>query len=572
MTAPPASAEPHSELERLRALLLVDERARQQALATEVDQLKQQLSVLPQLLPEAIDTAHHTGQRLSRSLLKPVGQALTTIARQEPQLLVSVLFPVIGPIIRRAIADALTGLVRNLNQTLEHSFSARSWRWRLEAWRTGVPFAQIVLKHTLSWRVEHLLWIEGGSGLLLAHATNSDAPIADRDAIAGMLTAISDFVRDAVLARQGEELERVEMGEFSVRLLRTPEAYLAAVVRGEPAQRVLEDLRALSEELHGQLEPQPRNYSDQAERRLDEWLTRSGHAQAQRDASRRAAGGQPPWRALLLLLGLLVLLGWWGWRGWQLQQRTGVLRAQIEAEPGVDIQALRYDGRILQVRGRRDPLARPDVALAADLGLAPADLHTRWTTHLSMETEMLRRRLAVVLEAPPGVQIESSAQHLRLSGHWPDPPADLETRLDLFRAFVPIDASALQTNPTTPSAPAPLDLPALNVELAALDIPFTGATPGAVAADRIGRLVARIHAELERHPAMRFEAVGDSDGVGSALRNTTLRQQRAAWLRDALITAGAPSAAISVRVIAALGEGERFLPARRAYLQALPPP
>lgn len=568
---PPAIVEPRSELERLRALLLVEDRARQQSLAADVYQLKQQLSVLPQLLPEAIDSAHHSGQRLSRALLKPVGQALTTIARQEPQLLVSVLFPVIGPIIRRAIADALTGLVRNLNQTLEHSFSARSWRWRLEAWRTGMPFAQVVLKHTLSWRVEHLLWIEGGSGLLLAHATNSDAPIADRDAIAGMLTAISDFVRDAVLARQGEELERVEMGEFSVRLLRTPEAYLAAVVRGEPAQRVLDDLRSLSEELHGQLEPQPRNYSDTAERRLDDWLTRSGHAQAQRDAA-RTAGRQSHWPALLLLLGLLVLFGWWGWRNWQLQQQTGTWRAQLEAEPGVDIQTLHFDGRTLVVRGRRDPLARPDVALASELGLAPADLQTRWSTQLSMETEILRRRLAVVLQAPPGVQVDKSADGLRLSGDWPDAPADLGTRLDLFRAFAPIDAGALRTYPSARSAPAPLDLPALNAELGTLDIPFSGVTPGADAEGRLKLLTARILAELERHPALRFEAVGDSDGVGSAARNTRLRQLRATWLRDALVAAGVPAGALEVRVIDAPGEGERFLPARRAYLQALPAP
>ena len=37
----------------------------------------------------------------------------------------------------------------SLNQALKHSLSWRGLKWRLEAWRTGVPYAQIVLKHAL---------------------------------------------------------------------------------------------------------------------------------------------------------------------------------------------------------------------------------------------------------------------------------------------------------------------------------------------------------------------------------------------------------------------------------------
>lgn len=557
------------ELERLRALLLVDDRPRQQSVGAELRRLEQRLDSLPRQLPEAIEAAHQSGQRLSRALLKPVGQALGTIARHEPQLLVSVLFPVIGPIIRRAIADALAGLVRNLNQTLEHSFSVRSWRWRLESWRTGVPFAQVVLRHTLSWRVEHLLWIEGGSGLLLAHATNSDAPIADRDAIAGMLTAISDFVRDAVLARPGEELERVEMGEFSVRLLRTPEAYLAAVVRGEPAAAVLESLERLSEELHAALDTPPRNYSDAAENRLAEWLVGSGQAAAERGA-KREGGKRRPWAAIVLLLALLALLCWTWWRDAHISARDAWMRAQLLQEPGVEIDYSRYDGAQLEVRGRRDPLARDDAELASLLALAPEQLKTDWRPQLSVHPELFRRRLIALLQPPAGVQIDVVGSGLQVSGEWSAPPENLAARLDAFRAFLPVDSSRLRS--AAPPVQPTLDLDSLNATLAALDVGFVGAAPDPEAAARVVAIATRVLPLLAEHPGLGFEAVGDSDGVGSAVRNTALRQARGEWLRTALIAAGIPSDRIRVRAASAAGGGERFLPARRAYLQVTTTP
>src|SRR3954466_9556168 len=71
-----------------------------------------------------------------------------------PSILTESLFPIIGSIVRRSIAHALEKMIQSVNETVEHSLSPQSIRWRLEAKRTGKTLAEIVLIRTLVYRVE----------------------------------------------------------------------------------------------------------------------------------------------------------------------------------------------------------------------------------------------------------------------------------------------------------------------------------------------------------------------------------------------------------------------------------
>src|SRR5215472_16115241 len=82
--------------------------------------------------------------RLAEALRPAVGAALGRSVRHEPRVWAEALLPVLLPAVRMAVASALRDLVTTLNQVLEHSLSFRSWRWRLESWRTGKSFAEIV--------------------------------------------------------------------------------------------------------------------------------------------------------------------------------------------------------------------------------------------------------------------------------------------------------------------------------------------------------------------------------------------------------------------------------------------
>jgi predicted ABC-class ATPase len=55
------------------------------------------------------------------------------------------------------------------NHSLDISISWQGVKWRLEAMRTGKPFGEVVLLHTLRYRVEQVFPIQRESGLLLLH-------------------------------------------------------------------------------------------------------------------------------------------------------------------------------------------------------------------------------------------------------------------------------------------------------------------------------------------------------------------------------------------------------------------
>ena len=184
-----------SEFERLREVLLAPEQA-------ELARLRAAEAALPERLPELLDQAERGDQHeaLHRALAPVVAAALTDAVRRDRRRIVDALFPVIGPAIRRAIAEALRGFAADLNRALEHSLTPRGLAWRFESWRSGVPFAQVVMKHSLRYRIDHLFLIERESGLLLHRHSAPELPDLDADAIAGMLTEYSDPMESVPLA------------------------------------------------------------------------------------------------------------------------------------------------------------------------------------------------------------------------------------------------------------------------------------------------------------------------------------------------------------------------------------
>ena len=86
--------------------------------------------------------------------------------RRDPHVLADALFPVMGPAIRKSITETLRGMLESFNEALDNSFSLRGLKWRVEAMRTGKPFAEIVLMHSLLYRVEQVFLIHRETGLV----------------------------------------------------------------------------------------------------------------------------------------------------------------------------------------------------------------------------------------------------------------------------------------------------------------------------------------------------------------------------------------------------------------------
>ena len=68
-----------------------------------------------------------------RGLTPTVEEAVRESVRKDSHVLVEALFPVMGPAIRRSVAEVFRSTVESFNQVLESTFSIRGLQWRLRS-------------------------------------------------------------------------------------------------------------------------------------------------------------------------------------------------------------------------------------------------------------------------------------------------------------------------------------------------------------------------------------------------------------------------------------------------------
>ncbi|MBL8244716.1 MAG: hypothetical protein JNL89_11015, partial [Rhodanobacteraceae bacterium] len=518
-----------SEFERLREVLLAPEQA-------ELARLRAAEAALPERLPELLDQAERGDRReaLHRALAPVVAAALTDAVRRDRRRIVDALFPVIGPAIRRAIAEALRGFAADLNRALEHSLTPRGLAWRFESWRSGVPFAQVVMKHSLRYRIDHLFLIERESGLLLHRHSAPELPDLDADAIAGMLTAIGDFVRDSVNADSDAGLASATVGEHLLQVVEGPFAVLACFIRGVPPPALLDRLRAALEDLHraADAHPGPEPF---------DWDAAADGPLAVDSLIDPVEAAPPPaarWPLWLLAALLLALACAWGWRSWQRADEAARLRAAFAAAPGWELLGLHHAQR-WQVDALRDPEAEAPARLLAQAGFNPGEVELNLRSYLSLAPPLLQARVQRVLAPPEGAQVELVDGQLRARGSAPAAWAEaLAGRALLIPGVQSVDTSALKSiSPDDPRQP----LRELIDAAAALRIDFPRgrsrlAGEGSAAAEALALKVQQARAEADRlNMALRIVVYGWSDDSGSASLNARLRDRRAQELREVLV-------------------------------------
>ncbi len=437
-----------SEFDRLKDLLLADERAERQAQAQALEEkLAASFADLPQELPDLLRRAQHD-ERLARALEKPLAQGFERIARTQKTLLISVLFPLIGPIIRRSIAETLSQLMKDMNRAVEHSISPTGLRWRWEAFRTGVPFTQVVLKHTLRYRVEHLLLVNNDGGLLLAHVANVDAELADSDAVAGMLSALQDFARDAVLARPDEALKSVEVGGMTLKILRGPLMHLAVAVRGELSVPAQNSLSVLVETLHNEgnaadLEEHKTEYRDL----IADWMLKNAQESSEAIDDARAVTQTKP-LLLKTVAGVLaaLLLYWGGMAAWHNYQARR-LEAALSVLPGI-LARVQFSAGKYRISGSQDPFAEPVTQAAARLNIdADAIDQAQLSPHLSLDPIIWQRRLHASGQLPKGLTLSRAGSAIKISGEVTGIAlAKLRTDLSLWQTLLVFDFSGVTVN------------------------------------------------------------------------------------------------------------------------------
>ena len=401
---------------RLRSIIVGPEQREIVALRARLLDAAARTDDVSRVLPDALQLRARDPQ-LMRALAPSVEEAITASVRNDPQPLADALFPVIGPAIRKAVAHTFDAMIESLNQTIERTVSWHAMRWRVTAWRTGRPYAEVVLANTLEYRVEQVFLIHRESGLLLQHVATRDSG-RDADQISAMLTAITDFARDSFRVGQSDTLESLRVGDLSIAIAEGPHAIVAGVVRGSIPLMVRTSFENALESIHRQLGPALQNYDGDAvafaaaRPILEACLVSQRRASHQRHSYRWWTVG-----AAVVLTAVSV----WIYLEFRTERAWNAYLERLRHEPGiVVIQSERRAGRFL-VSGLRDSLAAdPASLIEASSPLASDAIESRWEPYQALHPDFVIARAAMLLRPPAGVSLTLDDGVLTATGSAPE--------------------------------------------------------------------------------------------------------------------------------------------------------
>lgn len=520
----------------VRDLLLGREKTQISRLQERIENPELRAQDVSRVLPEAVRACAADGDRLARALTPSVETALQESVRRQPSILTNAIFPIIGPAIRRASAEAISRLMQSVNQALEHSLSLRGLKWRLEAFRTGQSYAAIVLYRTLIYRVEQVLLIQRSTGLLLHHVAPPDVAPQNGEVVSGLLTAIHDFVTESFTVQPGEGLHTLQVGGLSVWVETGPHAILAAVIRGHAPAELRQVLQSALEQVHRDFAA-PLQSTDRTTASLVETSPILSECLREQSSQPAAQSFRAFW---LATAAVLLLAGFWAFSVFRQNQRWADYLRRLSTEEGILVSSSSKRGGQFHLVGWRDPLALDPATLLDGFHLPTNLVVTRWEPYQAITPSLVLRRAHRILQPPDGVTLRWEAGVLHADGvaskTW---ITEARPRAESIPGVESFDASRV-FDPVQARLSATLR----GIESTRL---FFGETtrlnPGQE--NILSRLVTDLKGLMEaaRQSGRRFQVVilGHADRTGTPEYNLKLSQQRAEETRTWLESQGIPS-------------------------------
>lgn len=569
----PADDEPaRDEYGELRQLLLQPEQEEIDALRRQLAHTRPAPESVAAVLPAAFTMASEGDKAMSAAMLPLVEGSIAQSVKQHPEVIAEAIFPIIGTAISRAVREAFLRMMQQTTYAMENAFSLRSWRWRLEARATGKSFSEVVLLHSLIYRVEQVFLIQPESGLLLQHVYadfldgTPGSEVPDATMVSSMLTAIQAFVRDSFRVESKAALDSIEVGELTVWIERGPQAVLAGVIRGTAPMNIRQVFRTALESCHRDLKKELKHFSGNPD---DLKVTRP-YLESCLKSQKQA----PPKKSImprvvmtLLGLGLLGLAGGGLWIQYQRSTHFSRSLENLRRQPGIVVVSAERDGKKARLVVLRDPDAGAESEFIARAGFLPHNTQVSWKTFVAGDAEIVMRRATQALRPTSDVTLTYDAGTLTATGSatedWIYDAKLVAQVVPGVRAF----NCAVTPLPRPPDLYEVLSARARKIE--DIEIRFRAGSielmPGQDAG--IARAVAemrellRIAAEDKGGMQITIEIHAYTDDIGNELYNLKLRESRAKIMHHWLASAGVDER--HLRAVAPL-EFERERSARAA--------
>lgn len=221
------------KFEVLKDILFEDARKRNEELASKVNAIDEIISDREKLEPRIAPILEDQVEFLEKNFPQLFGNAITASIRKQikesQEEVVDALYPIMGKMVKKYIYRELALLSERIDRQLEKAFSWEGWVTRIKAWFGGVSEKEIIMKGLARPHLEEVFIIQQHTGLLIGSYSKNNT--LDKDMIAGMLTAIKSFVKDAFRGG-GQELETIEYENYKVVISNLRSFYVVLVFTG----------------------------------------------------------------------------------------------------------------------------------------------------------------------------------------------------------------------------------------------------------------------------------------------------------------------------------------------------
>lgn len=530
------------EMAELRRLLVEPEQVQLNNILERLNNPRVRTREMSRLLSEAVKLRASQDDSLTEALAPTIVTSFHSSVKKDPRPVAEAISPLMGPAIRRAISAALNSMVQTFDQALKHSFSWQGLKWRIEALSAGQSFAEVVMLHTLLYRVEQVFLIHKQSGVKLNHVAAPSIKTQDSDIVSGMLTAIQEAIRsfsfDSFDQTQNEHSDMLRLSDdLEVWFETAPQAVLAVVVRGKAPESLRSEffapaIEAIQYEQREALESFDGDTTpfELSRPHLESCLL--SKYEGQTDPSKFKI----PLYVKLLAALLLAAIAAWAFFTWRENRRWENYLNTLRAQPGVIIADQgKRDGKFF-ITGFRDPLAAdPATILKEQTPINPNDVVSNWQLQKSSHPQLALANARSLLEPPPGVELKLDQGKLSAEGVAPHQwVADARKWARAIPGVIEFDDAKLIDK----------DLDELRRQVERQVVRFVVSTDQLAAGQNqvVSDLTDQIQQLIALAPpagrAVRIEIVGHTDTEGDENTNQRLSDERAARILSMITVSG----------------------------------
>lgn len=386
-----------SELDRIKLLL------------NDPHEFSKELSIL---LPYAIRKMIEQGEVSVDNLLPFVEEAMHKSIQKDPQRLADILFPVMGPAIRKAVSEDLKRMIAAINTTLESGFSPKTLKWRLQALTSKRSFTEILMANSYVYHVSHIFLIHRDTGILLHEEQAKESRALEADLISSMLTAIRDFVSDSFKSSGAGTLDEVQVGDLNILVEQGPYAVVAAIIEGRPPADYRLTLSETIEAVHF-------NQGTDLEKFDGNTSTFQLSAKFLQNClikQKKQTKSKPPYLVIVLFVAFLAGITYFLVQRQLQHNKLNAFADQLERTPGYHLTSRDFKGNTIYIKGLRDVMSDNPNDISDKMNIENRFVHFDFESYISTDSGIIIQRAIKALSPPASVQISLRDQTLIITG------------------------------------------------------------------------------------------------------------------------------------------------------------